>query len=202
MSSGAWIFLYSIQWLLSLATLILVIGVLRKLGLDEQKQHVVSSPTRYRDGERVVGLSSVDLNGNVCPVVNLIPQGSDALVVLVSTACKSCEELLYRLLEFYTRDEVSIIRPVVLIVSGGSGENYQPIVRLLGCDSPQLKILFDAADEVPPFLGVTVVPIAFILDSNGSIRDQKLGPGQDDWIVSRLTRAPIGDAAPVVASAG
>src|SRR5579863_8453301 len=181
MSTGGWLFLYSIQWVLTIFTLILVIGMMRKIEPMTRDAKRIASPTGFMDGEKIPEIIGARVSGTKTSIVDLIARNADALVLLVSPTCKTCDNLLYRLLEMATRPSFSFARRVILIVGGQNGGRHLPVRRLAESSNQSVDVLFDEPDFISRTLGVQAVPVGFLLDSAGIIRDQKLDPVRDGW---------------------
>jgi hypothetical protein len=203
---GIWLVAFLAQWALLLFLGLLVIGVLRKLSLLQQRWNMAAPPiTSLEVGEALPELRLPDRSGS--PVeVNAYLKGRGGAVVFLSGTCASCRAVLEQLGALDNRDVVN--RGLVLIMVGDAAEARRSL-EAHSLTLPFLLVVFDVEGSTMRRLSVLAVPTGLIVDERCRLVSQTFNPHAGHWIhralhippPTRETRADVGLVVPMTYAA-
>ncbi len=164
--SAPWIALFALQWLAVLTVLVLVLGLLRRIGpaLAAAEEALVQPRQRQpMEGLRVGERVAIDASGR--DLAELLVRGRHVLLFL-KTGCHPCEALADELI--LNRTEVSLSRLVVVVPD-------LPESRELKLDNV-VQVVRQRDDELARAFGTSITPHAFLVDEHGRVLANEIAP--------------------------
>lgn len=178
--SGIWLASYLVLWVLTLVTVVLVLGLARELGAIHRR---FGSPgALMTDAGLDIGATAPAFTAAEVPSgreVTFHPTGSrDALLLFVAPQCGSGLELLPRLAAGWTEWQQ---RVVCAIACEGSEAEVQAFADLAGVSLPMLA---DPLAQIRGAYGHPPTPFGFLIDAAGIVKLKGIINSRDD--VDRL----------------
>ncbi|WP_328329877.1 hypothetical protein OHA70_07255 [Kribbella sp. NBC_00382] len=151
--------------LIGLLNLVLSFGIIRRLRAQATDQHAHSSrpkptirPTTLEDGERVVAVDAVTIDGRTVE----LPFAGPSFVGFFSATCSSCKE---QLIPFVVTAERQPAGVQVLAVVGGTDEEAAPYLAELLSGRSEVLIVREQEDgPIQKAFGIMGFPAFTILD--------------------------------------
>lgn len=118
----------------------------------------------------VPDVSVKDLNGNDVKLNTLI-NGKLTLLLFWATSCPSCRQELAAIEKYFPKYKDKGLS----IIAFSLDENVNDVIKFIKANNLSIDILMSNADLMSAYGGIKSIPVTFILDNEGQIKNKIIG---------------------------
>lgn len=201
MMQGFWLLAFVVQWSLVLILTVLVVGILRYLhSVQERWDLAVPAISKYEIRQKIDDFELPDVSGTKIKSRDVL-LASGAVILVVTSSCRSCLALLTQISELVNRPNTIITKAILIIVAGTTDhlENFLKFSPVLG--SRKVILLCDEDGSILKTFGLRAVPTGLEVDREGYLINQTFNPHADYWLY-KVVGAPLPEKPIVQSHAG